>query len=482
MTESKAESDRQLLVLKRQSIIYSICRDKTSCLESLATLKTYLKDYNLDKPTKNNHGGLYQKYIDRVNCRVLSSNIIFKESSVGGVNNMSTFRFNRMFNDADKRFHKISLPSLRIASIVCQKLFDGNLERYEEYMIQAINDLNFVRSIFECHHEYNESPVDEVTGFQPIFLRFLNELTGKLGVRSQSTTSSHSNDLTRTLSNGREFFAYAANRFKLSFTAECCTENPSKGKTEKISGYTDVVISKTNSFHVDKSAICLFELKPPEALYVASNVVGPKNQTCAQMKGIQSMYSLSDVTTNTAVNTTTTVTADSTADSTNVFIPRACLTDLYSLYCTFLFQGEYYITESVLDPRAYLERLLFQLCDLTTAETMDLIDKSELTAEDEILTDETPDETTGIIVNPVSNLSMTQPQPQATTIEDTSIPEINYKLEEEIEVYNDKVSALYRWENEMWGYGHLNKENLEKYDSGNSNFSMLSRYLDTENV
>jgi len=485
------ESDRQILRLTRSSIILNIYREETNCLKNLSALKEFLKDYDLQKSSNDGPSELYKRYLARYDRRV-SSVIEMIQSSIGGPNCMSTFRFNRMFKAADKSFRKIRFDQRQVINIITTKLFDCDFVRYEEYMNEALNDLKFVRAIFECYHQYNDPPVIEISQFQPIFLTFLDNLMEKLNPRVSPASASLSS-LSSSSPNDLQFYASAANRLNLHFTAECCTTDANKGKFEKISGHTDVVVSRTESFDCDKSIVCMFEIKAPGSLAVASNIVGPKNQTCAQLRGLQNLYCPTGATclptsasehVPTAFLATAATNTLASVDFTEVFIPKACLTDLFSLYSTFLFQGDYYISESVLEPRTYLEYLLLQMCHLTSEDMKALIKASEVETEVEILDDDgtslIPAKNTNAIVNPNQQSDCSahsQPKIPSSLMKVT-----NYKLEEEIELYNEQVAALYRWENEVKGYEHLNKENLEKFNSISNNNYALSRFLCTNDL
>ena len=46
---------------------------------------------------------------------------------------------------------------------------------------------------------------------------------------------------------------------------------------------------------------------------------------------------------------------------------------------------------------------------------------------------------------------------------------INLKYEDELENYEEKVAFVTKLQDELWGYGHINKENLVKCASTSSN-------------
>jgi hypothetical protein len=47
-------------------------------------------------------------------------------------------------------------------------------------------------------------------------------------------------------------------------------------------------------------------------------------------------------------------------------------------------------------------------------------------------------------------------------------PVIDYKFMEACETYQDEVLRMIRWQDEHWGNGHLNKENLDKLSMNQS--------------
>lgn len=527
-------------LMAKTHILSLIFQANTARLETFETLKQYLKSLNFDEFLTGTHNKMINLYIRRKSIR--KSNAIATttiKSSARGRNNMSSFLFKYLSNASEKQIFKIAFRQLNIKNIVIQKLFDGNSQKFENFMEIVVENLIFVRAIFECHYKFNENmkTVDEVAFFQPIFQCFMRDLTNRLNLLSSSSSSSAlANTQNHSSSTNPKYYTHAANRFELSFTASLFTDEANLNVTgeETITGFSDLIISNSSAttFADDDSIICLFELKPPLALAKNSNVEGPKNQACAQLKGLRSLRD--------AYNTATFGNMEHSDK-----IPKICLTDGFSLYNMFHFENKYYIWDSAHKPYAVVTNILFQLCELSSSDLKTLmetavtfeIDEQILTGSigDEVMS--TCDTETDTDLNPTANhnnhdssfvktdfnqssypkiidvmlqkSSATEGAPEKENIQPQykrlkiptvgvssssmtrmvpfgpkALPRrvINFKHDEEAEVYEQKIADMLQWQDELWGYGHLSEKNLERYHSADGSNLVMNKFLSSTDV
>jgi hypothetical protein len=262
---------------------------------------------------------------------------------------------------------------------------------------------------------------------------------------------------------------------KLSFSAVLCSDEVAGGTHETINGFSDIIICKNIPSGDNPPIQCLVELKPPIVLSIDSNIDAPKNQICAQLKGL----------------------ANRNGEE-SLLIPKVCLTDLFSIYSSFLLEGVYYISESVYLPEDYIVLLTFQLCNMSSSEFADLVRTSTVVDDLDALTEKVEDAaldelfpSNEIDHNMDANLNTSKSGDKKkrtrehddvddqinqekilnklkaggntnTEISKKSRPVIDYKFMEACETYQDEVLRMIRWQDEHWGNGHLNKENLDK--------------------
>lgn len=416
-TELK-ESAKRVKENLRKTILSNISTDKSTYLVTFEALEQYLLPFDLNSLTFGQDAKVVDRYrlrkVDRISTAPTT-----EPSSVGGENNMSTFRFRRMFYDVDRQIKKIAFPADALKDLIKSNLFGNNQAAYDHYIRCALAKLSVLRDVYECHHHYqpeisSSSPVPELMMFQPPFQCFLRSIVQLAQAHLHNITTSSSSFSSPSPPQVSLFDVRAGQTEKLSFTAVLFADEHQTGVTETINGFSDIIISKNIQANTRESILCLVELKSPIVLSKGNNIEAPKNQICAQLKGLAN-YNGDECLT----------------------IPKVCLTDLFSIYSSFLLDGVFYISESAYEPEEYIVYLTFQLCDITRGEFLDLVNASSLEDDKEILEE-------GLDVKPhVGRLP------------------IDYKFMEACETYQDEVLHMIRWQDEYWGSGHLNKENLD---------------------
>ena len=346
-------------------------------------------------------------------------------------------------------------------------LFNGNLTTYESYIEKASESLDYFRNILECHNDNHNGSLDEVTQFQLLFQCLLRELTSPLNEVSSDATSSQQQS--------KKFDVKGVNGRLLSFEAEVYTGNDKTTKLQTISGFSDLSIAKKNSRDGDddNNIHCLIELKSPPALSKYSENTNQKNQAFLQLFGFKD-------------------------ECKNGQIPRVIMTDAFAIYIFFALDGINYISGFVYETRDYLDTLLFQLCDLNATALQEVIDVSGITEEIDICDDIKGNQDKNIS-NPnmkpkesstsnkntqsksKSSSTNTKRKHADTTTTQQPLDVINFNYEDQMTQYQDKVAYISKIENDLWGYGNIDQENLENYARSNNNNNssnyIMSKFL-----
>ena len=254
----------------------------------------------------------------------------------------------------------------------------------------------------------------------------------------------------------QKFQVENANRSQLSFTAKVFGDDSFEREVETtINGYTDLIVSvgQNNSWAWD-SVRFLIELKSPPAFAKNSDFEGPKNQIFAELLGFKTMLD------------------DNNSKNRNNKVIKGCLTDGFAIYICFLHKDMYYISHHTVEPVDYINALLFLLCDVNTSELDKLIQNSEVTLDKEVSSGcskssnnkKNPyDRNSKANKNNKDNNNKTKTNHTNNDGKSSKRPMrvINFKYEDEMEQYQNKLDYITRLENGIWGYAHIDKENLQ---------------------
>ena len=438
-------------------MIQNICRGLKN-YNSFEDVVSYLTTYF---PESDRTGELTQKYQKRKNNRV-SSTISIDKSSIATNNNMNTFCFSRMFDESQKQMKKITMNKAKTIEMITAKIFGGNSNNYNDYIMKAKTYLKNLNAIFECQYKNNDNKlrVDEVLEFQPLFEFFLSHLIKTLDtcIESSSSLSLSSSSSSILQEQLPKFEVGKANRYDLSFTAKLYTDDNKSVLTTTIKGFADLLV-KVGPINDVNSVKCLIELKSPPKFSRISSLEGPKNQVFAELLGLISKV----------------------AKGANVYIPKAILTDGFVIFACFLLRGVYYITPFTIDPDDYLNAILFQLCNISEEEYDILIGLSEVSVDKESLSESdnsddlsNSDANTNILDESHDNTMPTKNNKNKTTINNKNVKKsnrsskrqmdsINFKHEDEVQQYEDKLDYIYSME-----CNYVNEENLQNCAPNNN--------------
>jgi hypothetical protein len=166
-------------------------------------------------------------------------------------------------------------------------------------------------------------------------------------------------------------------------------------------------------------------------------------------------------------------------------IPRVCLTDGFALYICFGINNTYYMTNHVYKAEDYLNILLFQFCDLKRTDLQNVINGSTITEYDELFDDNNNnivEENNRGGNKPNKNASSSTSVNRKRKKDNTSdtLPEIDFKYYDAVEEHQNKIAYVMKLENDIWGHGNLDKENLKennrRHTDKEDNF-VMSKFL-----
>lgn len=112
MNKLQAENNQK----KRGLIVSYILYEKDTCLVTFEALEIFLLQFNLDSLVIDEKNKVVNRYENRKREQV-STAPATTPSSVWGDNNMSTFRFQRMFRAVDRQIKKITFTCVTVCCI-----------------------------------------------------------------------------------------------------------------------------------------------------------------------------------------------------------------------------------------------------------------------------------------------------------------------------------------------------------------------------
>jgi len=249
-----------------------------------------------------------------------------------------------------------------LETYIIDKLFEGNKNKFDQIITDYTNFLNIIRKAFYYYYNRNNGArsLSEMD-FQYVFILLLNSLINNTDIKAK---------------------VVEANNIKLETTIQASDNNTNTQYSEKrLDGFGDIIgipddlnnivdddIENNNFYY---HSIFNGELKKPADSMMRSACYKEKDQLLGEIKAI----------------------GDLKRYYRGIILTKSLLTDLFSLVICFRVSDNYFISSRVTDPKQYLVRILFCLCEFDESSLNSFITvENTLQKSDEDIVNETKDE------------------------------------------------------------------------------------------